>query len=135
MLIQQVSKESPRVKIQYDRVVTPAGNRIAQRTMDNVFKIVDAEWRGLGVIAKSGLAIKKDFAHFDSEKHFKIAQAKRQAGQKGCICGDVLRGLKEPKDCKLFLKACTPNTPSDRAWSLRKGPAAPGICIRIVIDI
>ncbi len=111
MLVKQIEEDSPKVEIQYQRVVKPSGNKLAQRAMEEVFKIVDSEWRGLGIIPKSGLAIKGDFSGFDAEKSLKIKPVRKSAGKKGCICGEVLKGLKEPRDCRLFGKTCTPEYP------------------------
>jgi hydrogenase expression/formation protein HypD len=80
------------------------------RVLFDVFKPVDSEWRGLGTIKKSGLGFKRRYQSFDAEKHFKIKVKSRKAGQ-GCICGNVLQGIKTPKDCKLFKETCTPQHP------------------------
>lgn len=111
MLIDQVSKKRPKTEIQYNRVVKPSGNRTAQRIMKDVFEPVDSEWRGLGVIPKSGLAIKRAFSKLDAEKNFKVGSFKGTSGKKGCICGEVLKGSKEPAKCRLFGKVCTPEHP------------------------
>ncbi|MBL7069034.1 MAG: hydrogenase formation protein HypD [Candidatus Omnitrophica bacterium] len=111
MLIRQVVKKDPIVEIQYDRVVRPTGNRLAQLLMKEVFKTADSEWRGIGVIPASGLAIKKDFRSFNSEENFKIRLPKRPRDKKGCICGEVLKGKRVPTDCRLFGKGCTPGHP------------------------
>jgi len=71
---------------------------------------VDAEWRGIGVIKKSGLGFKKKHERFDAEKVFKV-KVPKPAKPKGCICGEVLQGIKSPKDCKLFKSKCTPRNP------------------------
>jgi len=111
MLIRQVQEERPKVEIQYNRVVKPAGNRLAQDILGEVFRVIDSEWRGLGVIPKSGLAIKRGFSNIDAEKNFKVKIPKSVMDRKGCICGEVLKGLKEPEACRLFGKACTPQNP------------------------
>ena len=112
MLIKQIEDRDPRVDIQYNRVVRAEGNKAAQDILKRVFDSVDAEWRGLGVIRASGLRIKREFSRVDAEKNFKVNLPKvRDAADKGCICGKVLKGLSEPKDCRLFGKGCTPEHP------------------------
>jgi len=111
MLIKQSVKKKPEIEIQYDRVVKPAGNRLAQHLLKEVFKTVDSEWRGIGIIPSSGLAIRKDFRKFDSEENFKIKPPEKPRDRKDCICGDVLKGKNIPTDCRLFGKGCTPERP------------------------
>jgi hydrogenase expression/formation protein HypD len=111
MLIKQISGNKPRIEIQYDRVVHPSGNKPARGILKEVFETSDAEWRGLGVIPDSGFLIKDRFAKFDAEKNIKLKLPGRKKIDKGCICGEVLKGLKTPKDCGLFSKACTPEHP------------------------
>lgn len=111
MLIRQVSQEEPKVEIQYERVVRPSGNKLAQSILKDVFKVADSEWRGLGLIPKSGLAIRREFSSLDSEKNFEIKPVKRIGDKKGCICGEILKGLKTPPDCRLFDRGCSPEHP------------------------
>ncbi len=110
MLVRQVNSKSPHVGIQYNRAVTHDGNLLAQRSMHDVFEPDDAHWRGLGIINKSGLGIKKDYSGFDIEKSVPLEITEsRDDGH--CICGSILRGLKSPPDCKLFRASCTPENP------------------------
>jgi hydrogenase expression/formation protein HypD len=110
MLVRQAESGSPRVEIQYRRVVHDEGNKIAQALLAAVFELKDDRWRGLGIIPKSGLKIRDDFSSFDAEKHF-IVTVQEPVDPKGCICGLILRGLKTPNDCSLFAKTCTPSDP------------------------
>ena len=107
MLIRQAI---PAVQVQYSRVVKPEGNASARSIMREVFEECEGEWRGIGVIAGSGLKIRKRYARFDADARF-APQASRARRQKGCICGAVLRGAKVPPDCPLFGSSCTPETP------------------------
>ncbi len=111
MLIMQIKKRKPKIEIQYKRVVKKKGNLPAQRILDKVFTRYDAPWRGLGIIKKSGLRIKKEFSKLDAEKAFKIEKKKTPVVSTGCICGLVLKGMKRPIDCKLFKLKCTPLNP------------------------
>jgi hydrogenase expression/formation protein HypD len=98
------------VEIQYQRVVTPEGNRKAQAVMAEVFEPSDADWRGIGTIPGSGLALREEYARFDAMKRLGI-EVGEVPPPKGCRCGDVLRGVLAPCDCPLFGTACTPAKP------------------------
>ena len=111
MLIKQVLEQKPRVEIQYNRVVHPEGNKLAKQLMQDVFRVSDSEWRGLGIIPNSGLAIKKEFLCQDAENRFRVKMPNIRYRDKGCMCGEILKGIKQPKDCRLFAKACTPEHP------------------------
>lgn len=110
MLVEQIENGKPRVEIAYRRGVKPEGNRKALELMGEVFQVGGADWRGLGAVPASGLRLRKEYQHFDAEQAFPISlEPVREA--KGCICGDILRGVKIPTDCKLFRKACVPEHP------------------------
>jgi hydrogenase expression/formation protein HypD len=110
MLAQQFESGSPKVEVQYQRVVHSEGNQKAQKLINEVFELGDDQWRGLGVIPKSGLKIRESLSEFDAEKQFRI-DVPVSTEPKGCICGQILRGLKSPLDCGLFAKKCTPADP------------------------
>jgi hydrogenase expression/formation protein HypD len=110
MLTVQIESCNPKVEVQYNRVVNNEGNRIAQKMLNEVFVLRDDRWRGLGIIPKSGLRISDDYSSYDAEKQFNIEVAE-STEPKGCICGQILRGLKTPADCSLFAKKCTPSDP------------------------
>jgi hydrogenase expression/formation protein HypD len=110
MLVEQIESAKPKVEIAYRRIVTLEGNKTALELMDRVFEVGSADWRGIGIVPASGLKIRKKFERFDAEQAFSITlEPVREA--KGCICGDILRGVKTPIDCKLFRKTCTPEHP------------------------
>jgi len=110
MLTEQIESGTPKVEIQYQRVVHAEGNKIAQKMLNDVFELRDDQWRGLGVIPKSGLGIRDELSSFDAEKQFNV-EVPESTEPKGCICGQILRGLKTPVDCGLFGKKCTPTDP------------------------
>ena len=110
MLTVQIESAKQQVEIQYQRVVHKQGNKIAQKLLDEVFVAVDDRWRGLGIIPQSGLKIREEFSSFDAEKNFTV-EIPEPSEPKGCICGQILRGLKTPADCSLFAKRCTPADP------------------------
>ncbi|MFH1046210.1 MAG: hydrogenase formation protein HypD [Candidatus Omnitrophota bacterium] len=109
-LIDNIKRRSFKVDIEYSRAVTKKGNAKARRIIDAVFTINDARWRGLGIIRKSGLRMKKDLEQFNAEKKFPV-QVTRVKDPQGCVCAEVLQGIKSPNACRLFAKKCTPQTP------------------------
>jgi hydrogenase expression/formation protein HypD len=110
MLVEQVEKGESRVEIAYKRGVRPEGNQQALKLMERVFESSPARWRGIGEVAQSGLKIKSKYQRFDAEANFDIKPGPA-VEHAGCICGDILRGVKTPADCKLFGKMCTPQNP------------------------
>ena len=110
MLIKQHEENDYRVEIQYRRAVTPQGNVKAQEAIQEVFTLRDEWWRGLGTLANSGLGINEKYAEFDAERMIPV-EVEPTREDKGCICGEILKGLKKPNDCKLFGKACTTSNP------------------------
>lgn len=93
----------------YKRAVSREGNLKAQRIIDEVFIEKDDELRGLGVIPRAGYGIREAFAQFDADQRFDIVTDSHEP--KGCICGEILCGIKSPIDCPLFGKTCTPDSP------------------------
>ncbi len=110
MLVTQIEGGESTVEIAYRRGVRPEGNLQALKLMEKVFETCLAEWRGIGEIPDSGLRLRKGYQHFDAEVAFDIEPGPSYEPE-GCICGDILRGVKMPVDCKLFGKACTPQYP------------------------
>jgi hydrogenase expression/formation protein HypD len=110
MLIRQVNSRKFRTKIQYRRAVSIDGNLVAQKVMNEVFEKKDEEWRGLGILPLSGLKLKKQYSEINASKHFVFNSAEAFENP-GCICGDILKGLKNPEDCSLFGTVCNPTNP------------------------
>jgi hydrogenase expression/formation protein HypD len=110
MLVDQIESGVPKVEIQYNRAVPKDGNPKARKMMETVFEPCDAPWRGLGMIPKSGLAFREAYKEFDAEAHFDI-EVSDTGEPPGCKCGDVLRGVSTPVDCKLYRKVCNPENP------------------------
>jgi hydrogenase expression/formation protein HypD len=112
------------VENQYIRAVTEAGNLIAQRAVSEVFELRDTfEWRGLGQLPHSALGLREAYGQFDAERRFTIVPA-RAADNPACECGDVLRGLKKPAECKLFGAVCSPETPMGSCMVSPEGACA-----------
>jgi hydrogenase expression/formation protein HypD len=110
MLVTQVENKQSKVEIAYKRGVTPEGNLQAQKIMLQVFEPCPANWRGMGKVPASGLKLRQKFADFDAEVAFDI-KPEPAIEPKGCICGEILRGVKTPADCRLFRKICSPENP------------------------
>ncbi len=110
MLLAQLEENKPRVEIAYRRSVKPEGNKKAQEIMYKVFEVDKARWRGIGETPASGLKLKKEFEKRNALLRFEIDPGEPYK-PKGCICGEILRGIKKPPDCPLFSKICTPEKP------------------------
>ena len=110
MLVEQVELNKKKVEIQYKRAVKIDGNIKAKGKMDKLFDLKDDWWRGIGIIKESGLKIKKNFKEYDAEMNFDV-RVEEPKEDKGCICGEILKGIKTPEDCRLFTKKCTPENP------------------------
>jgi hydrogenase expression/formation protein HypD len=124
MLVRQVNEGRHAVENQYTRCVTEAGNRIAQAGIAEVFALRDRfEWRGLGVLPDSALRIADAYAEFDAERRFAVATVPA-ADNPACECGDVLRGLTKPAECKLFGTLCSPETPMGSCMVSPEGACA-----------
>jgi hydrogenase expression/formation protein HypD len=110
MLVAQIESENFCLENAYSRVVSEAGNTKALKLLSDVFETVDAPWRGLGVIADSGLKLQKAFEAFDAEKAFDL-NISETLEPVGCACGKILTGRQLPRDCPLYGKTCTPEHP------------------------
>lgn len=111
MLVRQVKAGRADVENEYSRAVTREGNTKAQDLMRDVFALRDTfEWRGLGWIENSALKLRDEFAAFDAEKRFEIPPSTARENP-ACQCPAMLRGAKEPEECPLFGKVCTPENP------------------------
>ncbi len=112
MVLRQIAEGRCEVENQYGRVVPPDGNRRApggNRTRcSNLREFF--EWRGLGSIDHSGVRIRADYAAFDAERKFGVPNVSI-ADPRACQCGEVLKGVIKPHQCKVFGTACTPEMP------------------------
>ncbi len=120
---QAASGEKARVEIQYSRCVREEGNPRAIALIDEIFTPVDSAWRGVGTIPKSGLKIRDPYKEFDIEENLAVEVEKTKEA-KGCICGEVLCGVKTPLDCLLFRKVCTPEDPQGACMVSSEGTCA-----------
>jgi len=108
MILKQISEDRCEVENQYKRVVPHEGNIAALRVMSEVFELrPHFEWRGLGFISQSALKLSGAYAEFDAELRYEVPDV-RVADPKACQCGEVLKGVIKPWECKVFGTACTP---------------------------
>ena len=99
----------------YPQVVQPGGNAVARAQLAEVMDVVDANWRGIGVIPKSGYALREAYAAHDARRHFRsyADESRKRVGEMppGCDCASVVLGKVYPNQCRLYGKACTPRKP------------------------
>ncbi|MFC1641160.1 hydrogenase formation protein HypD [Myxococcota bacterium] len=110
MLVAALEKGKSGVQNQYRRAVTREGNRSAQALMSRVFVPCDRQWRGIGRVPASGLALRSAYAEFDAEQRFRVDQVEAQESAL-CVAGQILRGTQKPPQCTAFGRECTPEHP------------------------
>jgi hydrogenase expression/formation protein HypD len=111
LVLKQISEGRAAIENQYGRIVPEDGNPAALEAISRVFELRPFfEWRGLGSIDHSGVRIREAYGRFDAERKFKLP-ALRVADPKSCQCGEVLKGVIKPWQCKVFGASCTPETP------------------------
>jgi hydrogenase expression/formation protein HypD len=124
MLLEQIRGGRCEVENQYSRVVRDDGNPRALALMAEVFELrPHFEWRGLGFISQSGLKLRPEMADFDAELYYAVPGV-RVADPKACQCGEVLKGVIKPWECKVFGTACTPETPIGTCMVSSEGACA-----------
>jgi hydrogenase expression/formation protein HypD len=122
--MQQLVERRCEVENQYGRVVRAEGNPIAMRAIEQTMTLRPTfEWRGLGEIPDSALAVHPRLAALDAEERFPLPGA-RVADPKACQCGEVLRGAIRPWECKVFGTACTPEQPIGTCMVSSEGACA-----------
>jgi hydrogenase expression/formation protein HypD len=124
MLLTQLDEGRAQVENQYTRVVPWNGNRLALKVIGEVMQLRPYfEWRGLGFISQSALRLRDKYAAFDAEQRFAVPGV-RVADPKACQCGEVLKGVLRPWECKVFGTACTPETPIGTCMVSSEGACA-----------
>lgn len=114
---------TPELRNAYPRAVTAAGNTVAQQTLADVFVVTDRQWRGIGMIPKSGWTLSPRYAQFDAELKFGVGHL-RVSESAECRSGEVLQGLLKPNECPAFGKSCTPRTPLGATMVSSEGACA-----------
>ncbi|HJS73083.1 MAG TPA: hydrogenase formation protein HypD [Vicinamibacteria bacterium] len=124
LIVRQLVEGRAEVENQYGRVVSREGNRRALEILFEIFEPRDYfERRGLGSIAHSGMRLRRRYARFDAEAEFQVPGL-RVADPKACQCGEILKGVKKPWECKVFGTACTPETPIGSCMVSSEGACA-----------
>ncbi|SEG68785.1 hydrogenase expression/formation protein HypD [Thermomonospora echinospora] len=124
MLLRQLAEGRAEVENQYTRVVPWNGNHRALEAINRVMELRPYfEWRGLGFISHSALRMRDAYAAFDAERIFQVPGV-RVADPKACQCGEVLKGVLKPWECKVFGVACTPETPIGTCMVSAEGACA-----------
>ncbi|MEA2236646.1 MAG: hydrogenase expression/formation protein HypD [Thermoanaerobaculia bacterium] len=115
-LLQLILNKTPRVANMFPRCVSAEGNIPAQKQLWRVFEPVGGKWRGIAHVPNGNLRLRDEFAHVDARKRFTIDLPSlwdyappALAGQ--CICGEIMSGIRNPRDCRLFNRECVPETP------------------------
>ena len=123
MLIRQLEAGTHEVQNAYSRVVTFDGNRSAQAVIDQVFYTCDRNWRGIGLIPKSGWCLKPEFAEYDAERRFQVSAIHSEESPL-CIAGQILQGRKKPFECSAFGSLCNPENPLGATMVSSEGACA-----------
>ena len=124
MLVRQLNTGRAEVENEFTRAVTRLGNLKAQALVAEVLELRRSfEWRGLGEVPHSALKIRAAFAEFDAEKKYGLEYVP-VPDNKACECGAILRGVKKPRDCKLFATVCTPENPMGSCMVSSEGACA-----------
>lgn len=121
--VSQLEKGQFIVQNSYPRSVTMRGNIPAQETIRKVFRFVDRQWRGIGVIPQSGLALRDEFAEFDAEQKYDVHDISVQE-PRDCMSGLILQGVKKPAECPSFGSTCTPEHPLGATMVSSEGACA-----------
>lgn len=124
MVLRQLAEGRCTIENQYTRFVQPAGNIVGLNAMARVFQVREQfEWRGLGEIPHSGLKMRPEYAQFDAEAKFTLPRH-QVADHKACACGEILKGVKKPWECKVFGTGCTPEHPIGACMVSSEGACA-----------
>jgi len=122
-LVRQIEAGAPELANAYSRAVATQGNPRAKTIMAQVFRPVDTTWRGIGRIPQSGLKIRDAFASYDAQQRFELPLFNSREPL-GCLCGEILTGMKIPPQCPLYKKRCTPATPVGACMVSSEGTCA-----------
>jgi len=112
--ILQLEKGTATVENGYKRIVSEQGNSKMQKLIHEMLEPADQDWRGIGIIPKSGLRLKESYLKYDALKKFEHIFNKKEAiaeRQTGCIAGEIMRGNKQVADCPFFRTSCNPEHP------------------------
>jgi hydrogenase expression/formation protein HypD len=123
MLVEQRREGRSEVENEYRRVVERKGNEKAVSTMLSVFEECDSEWRGIGSVDQSGLRLREEFGEYDAARKIEVT-VDQPKEYPGCICGEILKGIRTPRECALFGTECTPADPKGACMVSSEGTCA-----------
>lgn len=129
MIIKMINNKDYNLKNLYKSAVRNNGNPEAKGILNEVFVTSSGVWRGLGKINDTGYDLREEYKKYDVGSYFKLEDTKNYIDN-GCICGDILKGKKTPKECKLFKKVCTPNNPKGPCMVSDEGTCSILYCYR-----
>jgi hydrogenase expression/formation protein HypD len=121
--VTQLEEGRAEVEIAYSRAVNSQGNAASQKLLEEVFEVTDRKWRGVGSIPKSGYKLRYEYRDHDAERRFEVEDIETCESTE-CISGQVLRGIKKPRDCPAFGKQCTPQSPLGATMVSSEGACA-----------
>jgi hydrogenase expression/formation protein HypD len=121
--VRQLERGEYKAENAYSRAVTNEGNLPAQKVINQVFTECDRNWRGIGIIPKSGWKLRPEFARFDAEERFAVSGIQTKESPL-CIAGQILQGTKKPYQCSAFAKQCTPENPLGATMVSSEGACA-----------
>ncbi|MCX6825649.1 MAG: hydrogenase formation protein HypD [candidate division Zixibacteria bacterium] len=123
MCVRQLENGEAKIENQYSRSVSREGNRPAQKLIRDVFEIIPRKWRGIGQIPNSGLGLREEYAAFNAELRFGIADHQIPEPPE-CISGRILQGIKKPYECPAFGTKCNPEHPLGATMVSSEGACA-----------
>lgn len=123
LLLKQIKNNEAKLENAYKSVVSHEGNLLAKEVVKKCMEPCTSNWRGLGNIENSGLALKEEFEEFDAAKKFKM-EFKEAKEKSACRCGDVICGRISPHECPMFGKTCTPEDPEGACMVSSEGACA-----------
>ncbi len=121
-LVKQINNKTYLPENLFLSAVTQEGNLKSHQLLEEVFETEDTTWTGFGKIKSSGYKIKNDYRMFDAEKVFFDVETASPVSPKGCLCGEIMRGLKSPQDCPHFAKTCNPIHAISACMYSKEGP-------------
>jgi hydrogenase expression/formation protein HypD len=121
--VRQLEEGRAEVENQYARAARSDGNPGARRLIEEVFEVCDRKWRGVGAIPKSGYKLRWELRDFDAERLFDVGAIETEEAS-ACISGQILKGLKKPRDCPAYATSCTPDTPLGATMVSSEGACA-----------
>ncbi|MDN4516259.1 hydrogenase formation protein HypD [Mycolicibacterium austroafricanum] len=122
-VVELLEEGTPALRNAYPRAVSAEGNVVAQQTLAEVFAVTDRQWRGIGMIPRSGWTLAPRYAEFDAERRFGVGHL-QVAESSECRSGEVLQGLLKPNECPAFGRTCTPRTPLGATMVSSEGACA-----------